>query len=235
MYRLFTIKRAFTAGLMTALFSFSPFVAAALVADWQFNTLGDTEGWTASSYHGAGFKVANAASGSEIVLTSDNLQNQNDSKLYSPTGVLSLSVGATAWESYTIRIRQLGTDNTTPVAFDTNGTIAMISAGGVPTINPIHTPTTLGYSTAPVTVENQASEWNLVSYDISAYSGDIAGGFRMDPMAGTVGVPSSLILGNFEIDYITITDNAVIPEPASFVLMLLGGLMVIVCRFRQKV
>lgn len=222
------------AGLVAVLSGFSPLASAALVADWQFNTLGDTEGWTAQSFTVNGLTVANAVSGPEVVLTSANLRNQNDPKLYSPTGSLSLSGGATAWETYTIRIRQLGTDNTTPVAFNTSSTIAMLGAGGVPTINPIHNATNLGYH-APVTVTNQANEWNLVSYDISAYSGDILGVFRLDPIQGT-DAGGGVIQGNFEIDYITITDNAVpVPEPASLLFLALGGLVVVFGgRFRRK-
>ncbi len=230
MYAIMMLKNRCAFGLITALISFGSIASGAVVVDWQFNTIGDVEGWTdISNYSVNNLKVANAVSGSEVVLTSDNLKNTTDTKLNSPTGTVTLSDDATAWETYTIRIRHLGTDGVTPVAFDTAGTIAMIT-GGLDTFNPIHDTTTPGYK-APVTVVNQANHWNLVTYDISGYSADF-GKYRLDPITG-FDAGGGTIQGNFEIDYITITDNAVIPEPGSVMLLLVGGLAFIGLKRRQ--
>jgi len=199
--------------------------ATIIVRDWQFNTPGDNEGWTAGSFQVNNLHVGAAVQGSETVLTSDNLQNQADPKLFWPADAITLPVQSTAWEELTIRLRQIGDDGVTPVAFDASGTIATISAGAWPTIAPFPTSTNLG-ATVPVTVEAQADQWLLVTFDMSAFSGTVTGGSRMDPVAGNF-VGDGVVLGNFEIDYVTLTSNGEIPEPASIALLGAGGLMML--------
>ncbi len=192
--------------------------AGMVVRDWQFNTPGDNEGWTASSWTVKNLHVAAAVSGSETVLTCENLQNQADPKLYWPSDDIALPAGATSWESLTYRIRQIGTDGVTPVPFDIAGTIAVYAAGGLPNIAPIATATN-AEATPPVTVEAQAGEWLLITWDLTAYDGTINGGTRTDPVGGTVA--DGEILGNFEIDYVTLT---AVPEPATLALLACGAL-----------
>jgi len=176
-----------------------PATAGIVVRDWQFNTPGDNEGWTADAYQVYNLHVAAAVSGPETVLTCEHLQNQADPKLHWPDEVVPMPAEAISWESLTFRIRQIGVDGVTPAPFDSGGTITMLGAGSIPTLNPI--PTASG---GTVTVVPQADEWLLIVYDLTAWSGDISPMVRMDPIAGT-DIGGGVIQGNFEIDFVTLT------------------------------
>ena len=199
--------------------------ASIVVRDWQFNTPGDTEGWTGQSWTVNNLKIATAQGGTESVLTCDNLQNQGDTKIYWPSDTTSLPGGATSWDKLTYRIRQIDTDGTTPQAFDDGGTIALLSPGPFGNVAPIPTATDAG-ATPPVTVTSQADEWLLIEWDISAYTADFNGGIRVDPVTGVDdGDPgTNIYLKNFEIDYVTLT---AVPEPGVVGLLVLGGLLLL--------
>lgn len=206
--------------------------AQTIVGDWQFNTPGDNEGWTAQSFVVNNLHVGPAVSGSEIVLTSDNLRNQNDAKIYFPAGELSLPGGSPGWDKLVIRIRQIGTDGVTPVAFNNTGTFAMLNGSNQPWPTLSFVDGTTGGGNVPVTQVTEAGEWNVFTYDLSAYtSGVIAGGNRMDPVTGTVS--GTDILGNFEIDYVTLTAQP-IPEPGVYALMAGVAALGLAVHRRQK-
>ncbi|MFW6155631.1 MAG: right-handed parallel beta-helix repeat-containing protein, partial [Planctomycetota bacterium] len=189
--------------LVTVLSVMVPASAEIIVRDWQFNTPGDTEGWTAQSWTVNALHVAAAVQGSETVLTCDRLQNQADPKLYWPNEAIALPPDAASWQDLIIRIRQIGPDGATPVPFDNSGT-GVINAGAFPTLWPIPTASD-PEGAPPVVVVPQADEWLLIMWDLTGYSGTINPQVRMDPIQGTYGDGPGDVLGNFEIDYVTLT------------------------------
>lgn len=214
-----------------ALFSLSVAQGQTIVADWQFNTPGDNEGWTGNSFTVNNLHVGPAVSGSEIVLTSDNLQNQADPKINFPAETLSLPGGSPGWDQLVIRIRQIGDDGETPVTFDNASTFAMLDAGNIPWPTLGFVDGTTGGGNVPVTQVTEAGEWNVFTYDLSFYtSGSVVGPVRLDPVQGTD--TGTEILGNFEIDYVTLT--AQVPEPGAYALMAGLGIFALAWRRRQK-
>ncbi|WP_269543137.1 hypothetical protein [Cerasicoccus fimbriatus] len=197
--------------------------ATVIVEDWQFNTPGDNEGWTANAFTVANLHVGPAVSGSETVLTSDNLQNQADPKIFFPNEVIALPVGSTGWDQLVIRIRQIGDDGVTPVAFNNVGSFAMLGTTPWGTLEFIDGDTGDG-DLVPVTQVTESDEWNIFTYDLSEYtSGSISGGPRLDPIQGN-DIGGGVIQGNFEIDYVTLTANS-IPEPGQTSLLIGAALL----------
>lgn len=202
--------------------------AQIIVADWQFNTPGDTEGWTAQSFTVNNLLVGSAVDGSETVLTSDNLQNQADAKIYFPAETVSLPGGSPGWDKLVIRIRQIGSDGVTPVTFDNTGTFAMLSQSNQPWPTLLFVDGSTGGGDVPVSLITETGEWATFTYDLSVFtSGSITGGNRLDPVTGVAN--DSLIEGNFEIDYVTLT--AQVPEPGMYAL--LAGVAVLASVIRR--
>jgi len=204
--------------------------AQTIAYDVQFNTPGDTEGWSFASWTTNGLVVADAVGGSgESVLTSQTPFLTDDLMIYFPDQPIDLPTGATGWDKMTIRIRQIGTDGVTPVAFNTGHTnFAMLgSTSGGSTPWPV-----LFWDTAggDVTVDQttESDGWNVFVFDLSAYnSGSITAKERMDPVTG------NSLLGNFELDYLTITAVTPVPEPA-VVSAFLGALIFVGALTRRR-
>lgn len=201
------------------------------VGNWQFNTPGDNEGWTAQTFTVNNLHVGNAVSGSEIVLTSDNLRNQADAKIYFPNTPFELPGGSTGWDKLVIRIRQIGNDGVTPVAFNNSGAFATLgSQTPWGTLAFINGNTGTG-STVPVTQVTEAGQWNIFTYDLSNYtSGTMSAQTRMDPVSG-FDAGGGVIQGNFEIDYVTL--SAFVPEPSTYAL-LAGALTLSVVALKRR-
>lgn len=205
--------------------------ASLVVFDSQFNTPGDTEGWT-PNFTVKGLVIADALGGSgESVLTSTGIQSQDDPMIFFPNATIALPESASGWEAMTVRIRQIGTDGVTPVAFSTAHTnFAMLAGtGGGSTPWPVLFWDTAG-GNVTVGQVTESNEWNVFTFDLSAYTaGDIKANERMDPFT------SSSFLGNFEIDYVTITavGSAAVPEPST-IAMVMGSFALIGVSLRRR-
>jgi len=195
-------------GMLTAA-GLSLFVAhaasAAVVADYQFNTVGDEEGWV-------GVNATAVATGTSL----DGVASNNDPQLR----LDSQSITTTGdWTTLTFSVRETETAGGTPLAFDPVGlNVTLYDQAGFP-----------GGGNAAVfggvtLVNALANGFNELTVDISSYAFDIVG-IRVDPAGGAASNSNSDTIDNvFEVDYITVSDNTVIPEPASLALLGLGGL-----------
>ena len=191
--------------------------ASIIAADFQFNTVGDTEGW--SSRNVTDMDVRSTVSGSETVLS--GTASTTDPRLTYGEGI-DLPVSASEWESLVFRFRQLDgspVGGGTAKAYDTDGTVLRIDAFGILD--------TLPSATTPegiYTVENQADNWILMTVDLSGQTASSIPSVRIDPVGGTSG-------DGFEMDSVTFT---AIPEPMTLGLLGIAGLLV-ATRVRREV
>ena len=158
---------------------------------WEFNSIGDTEGWADNgSGDIVGMTVANAISGSEVVLTSSDIQGAGDSQIVwngpaiTPPG---------AWATWEVRFRQLtgnpadgGTTfvdplDTAQVTFVANNTVV------------------INLATEVLSLTNEANGWVTAVFDISRVGFVDLGALRIDAVAN--------IDLNFEIDYSTVSSQ----------------------------
>ncbi|RKX41723.1 MAG: hypothetical protein DRP64_10990 [Verrucomicrobia bacterium] len=175
--------------------------------DWQFNTLGDTEGWTQATLalvSGAGdiaaFTVTNAFLGTEIVLASQGINGNDPQLIYTNR----LSPDGEYWSTAEIRVRQLDLAGT-PLAWDSAGCAAVLdnNLGGT------------GWTVLPAIggvswdVQNQSDDWIVATISISSYETNLINGIRFDPVGQDAGTNK-----NFEVDYIKLTTTGA-PPPLS--------------------
>lgn len=190
-------------------------VQAAAIGDFQFNTLGDTEGWTAransslpTGFEADGDSLNGTATGNDpIIEYFDDLTKASTAN----------------WTTIVLRVRetgdvngQAGTSNTVP--FNATGVLAVINEGGSPTS---------GILTVNSFVDS-GDGFFTVTYDISGFTADTIDKIRIDPIGGASSNSNSQTTDNFfEIDFIQVNDDSVIPEPASLSLLGLGMLAMI--------
>lgn len=185
--------------------------SAATVYSAEFNTPGDTEGWTPWNLTGAGL----TADGDSLNgLAPTGVAGQNDPQIRISDVSISKTDGA-FWESIVFRVRE--TQNETPAgvvsAFDTLGLNVQFQlgvGGGVPVV-------TMGdrdrFSAVPsgegfftVTVDLSPA---LPTVDFGpTFTGAEINALRIDPIGGAGGSTNSQTNGNsFEIDFIRITET----------------------------
>ena len=169
-------------------------MAAQANVNWEFNTLGDLEGWDitpfASNSLPDGIEVTNAVSGSEIVLTAPTM-------LAGDPGVLNLSTNSAAgeyWNTLEIRARQLDGVGGSPVPWDSG-------AGTVVVLNSAVISYTVGGSGWDTTTE--ANEWIVTTLSLPTVGTNDITYLRVDPVPGAG--------ESFEIDYIRLTTSATPP------------------------
>lgn len=205
------ISRVSFAALVT------PFASAAVIG-FNFDTPGDTEGFTASTAPAnavvTGFNAALGIDGSTGVLTSSDVSIDPQVRL---GGTITLPSGE-RWSNISIRFRQLnlnpGEVGVAGAPYDGNGTIIFFNNSTANLgVAALATKTVNGSGpfagdTYNMTLTAQADEWQVMDIDLSAAptlnSGNITA-MRFDPV-GNVNTK------NFEIDSISFES---IPEPSS--------------------
>lgn len=211
--------------------------SAALVA-YEFNTVGSTEGWNASTVpipNGVvtGFKAALGING-DGVLTSDDINI--DPQLTKGGPAATLPIGDT-WSSMTIRFRHLsdnpGAAGVTSSPYSLTGTLLFFNgtlANRTPGPTGISTQTYAGTGAYAadsynMTLTAEADNWQVMVLDLNnapvLNSGDITT-LRFDPIGNAAEK-------NFEVDYVRFQS---IPEPASALLSVLGGMCLLARRRR---
>lgn len=210
--------------------------SAALVA-YEFNTVGDTEGWNASTAPNpngvvTGFKSALGING-DGVLTSDDV---NIDPQLTKGGAATLPIGDT-WGSMTIRFRHLsdnpGAVGVTSTPYSLSGTLLFFNGtleNRTPGATGISTQTYVGTGAYAadsygMTLTAESDNWQVMVLDLSnapvLNSGDITA-LRFDPIGNAAEK-------NFEVDYVRFQS---IPEPASALLSVLGGMSLLARRRR---
>ena len=192
--------------------------------DWQFNTLGDDEGWTAS--RAGNLDVRAAVSGSETVLSTVISGSNADAKLFNPA--FTAPANFLNWNTLTYRFRQIDGDptvgGTAPKAYD--GTANRFDFPGWGFISGDLQTAAASDPDVTFTVE-PSGEWIVFSVDVSSSTNPSIGAsnVRLDPIS---------VLGEgFEVDYVTLTAD-VVPEPSAIALFLgAGALGFAVCRRRR--
>jgi PKD repeat protein len=188
------------------------------VTNFDFNVAGTdaaarmnwSPGTTINSTDGTeikGLKAATAVGDAGTTVLTMSYAIQADIKLYYRGANITLPTNATGWNKYIIRMRQIGTDMVTPVAFNGTGTIMNVTATGsvLPTIGTL--PVTNGIiAGVPFTVVKEAGEWMTYSFDLTGRTGSFLTNWRIDPLQiYPPAVVNTTNSGNFEVDYIKIT------------------------------
>jgi len=205
--------------------------AHAAVFSFEFNTAGNTEGWTASAAPAnalvTGFKQATGIDGISGVLTSDDVEIDPQILRTGAANTITLPAGE-KWSTFETRFRHLsgnpGAVGTAATAYNSNGTILFFNNA---TTNlgtgPLTTKSVVGTGayatdtyTLTLTTDPAGGEWQLLSVSFAA--APVLGGqnftaIRFDPIGNDAAK-------NFEIDYIRVTS---VPEAGSAALALLGA------------
>lgn len=155
---------------------------------WNFNTLGDTEGW-GQDLNGqiVGLTASNG------VLTADSI-SANDPQVVQ-WGSFAPALGY--WDSMVIRIRQLDSGGS-PQAWDSSGCAVVLDDEIISS--------ELGGTGWEVTTE--ADGWIVASKDISTLGTTELGFLRFDPVGQYAGTNKT-----FEVDYVQLTSAATPPAP----------------------
>ncbi len=179
-----------------AIFMLGMAVQAQSTISWDFDTLGDTEGWgPVPDGHNsltAGIWVTNGFD--SVVLTASDVTGI-DPGIFIATN-LSVASGE-FWGSIEVRLRTLNANGGTPVAYNPDGTLMVLN--GI--VNGPVGGTLNGWTN---TVE--AGEWLVTSLDISGFGTNDITYLRLD-------VPSGGVAGNFEYDYIKLHTTTNAPPP----------------------
>ncbi|MEM6854380.1 MAG: PEP-CTERM sorting domain-containing protein [Planctomycetota bacterium] len=211
------MKRKFglfvAAGLSLAV---SHSASAAIVANFDFDTAGQPEGWTLTnalrSVNGNGFLRGNVTVG-----------NNDPQMRLGETLQLTRTAGSTAWDELVVVVSEYDAFSNNPgdagnlvTSTDTTGVTAIFNLqAGTPNLN-------VGEPTASAVDSNG---FVTLTWDISGLTTATTGTIRIDPVGGPDTGGNS-----FFVDSITFTDNNPIPEPASLMLVGLGGLAMLTRR-----
>ena len=164
-----------------------PPAPAKLVHTWDFNSIGNTEGWADNgSGDIVGMTVANAISGSEVVLTSSDVQGTGD-----PMAVWNGPAIAApgAWTTWEVRFRQLSgnpSDPTTEPVQPLDTLQVTFVANNSVVIN-------LATEVISYVPDAASNGWVTAVFDISRVGTADLIALRIDPISN--------IEFNFEIDY----------------------------------
>lgn len=200
------------AGLASIFAILTPLANGALVMGWEFNSDGNQEGWTLAGTTGvsvAGGFISGTASGNDPQFTQ---------------GSLSIAPGAgETWTTLTFRVRETQDAQTNaPTAaglvteFSNVGLIVSINGGPSSPFSSPSNGTTAG------------DGWFEVEYDISGFGSGTITSLRVDPIGGAQSNSNSQTDGNaYDVDYIRVSDTAVIPEPSAAILGALGSLLLL--------
>ena len=185
--------------------------SAAIVEDYQFNTDGNLEGWFVAGGVSGGVTVAGgvltgtATSADPVLRNNDGITRAANSD----------------WVSISARVRETDETNTV-VPATAGGLTAIFFSTGNPNAN-FGAPDVI----APLDADGFALlTWNIVG-EAALASYDA---FRLDPIGSGNGENGDANGNLFEVDFITVTDSSVVPEPASLALLGLGGLTMLTRR-----
>ncbi len=166
---------------------------AGVVADYQFNTTGATEGWV-----DRGIGTGNEG------LTCDGQSLTALSPVADPQLKLNAPLMRPAdaeWDTVTFRIRETQTPGGPPIAFDPIGTVVQINNGGKNGLT-VSKP-------ADFTAEDSGDGFTTVTVSIAAFKNQVIDELRIDPIGGTLKNSNSDTPDNtYEIDFIQVTATA---------------------------
>lgn len=168
---------------------------AATIAEWNFNTASDAEGWTTLNV------TTPAVTGGNFT----GVASGNDPQLLRTA--LSLTVGAgETWDKVTFRVRETEDGGGVLDVFNPTGLVVALNA----------TAFTTGFSAI-----DSGGGYFTVSIDISSFpTATTITSMRVDPIGGAASNSNSETnLNTFEVDFIRIT---AIPEPSSALLLGIG-------------
>ena len=185
--------------------------AQAASFNYEFNTTGNTEGWTANSdVTGLGQATA-IGTGGERVLTSTDLTG-NDPVLLAPTN-LALGAGET-WDKIEFRFRLLNGNGGTPISYVPSGTLLILKNAGGSAQSPEFADTTFfgpdGDLYGLTIAADGAGEWQLLT--LSFANAPTAAALTIDSLR--IDLVGNDQAKNFEVDYIRVTAKALTPEVA---------------------
>jgi len=184
-------------GLSVALGTTAP---AAIVSQSDFVTSGSHDNWT------AGGGAIREVSGDGLLRLRTTT---NDPQLVlGVANELTRAASSTGWTTFETLARELDEVGGSPVAFDPTGTLLIFNG------NNLGAPDTVGAA--------DAGGFQLLTWDISGVASTTSGNIRLDFFGGpgTTGAPNNV----GELEFIRVSDNSVIPEPASLALIGVGGL-----------
>lgn len=203
------MKKIFSFAIAT-MFAMSCLAHADVVQqNYEFNSLGDFEGFTG------------IASAGTLVADGDSLNGgpvtNNDPQLFN-TGA-SIALVGTEWTTLEMRVREVDSSTSNAVTLSQFTPIGMVVTAGPG--NSINGNTTPGAFTAV----DSGSEFLTITVDISGFSGTLTN-LRIDPIGGSGTGADAAGPGtngnSFQVDWIRISDNAAVPEPSSLAVLGLG-------------
>ncbi len=190
---------------------------SAVVASYNFNTAGNTEGWAASSLNVSGLDASGG--------TLNGTASSNDPQL--KQSGLSLTVGSgETWDEIIFRVRETEDVDNNPATNDLAGTVTFNAVGLVVVLNNTGALTfNSGFSAV-----DSGDGYFTVSLDISSVAAATTiTELRIDPIGGASINSNSQTQGNlFEVDSIQVTS---VPEPST---TLLGGTLLLGLALRRR-
>lgn len=195
-------KTLFCAGILSAFALFAPNASAAAIADYNFTTDGDTEGWTATSTSSL------TTSGGFLTGTATG----NDPQLLNNPVSHTVGVGGT-WDTLVFRVREV--DSASGLYIGEAGAPAFNTVGLVVQVNGLIANSGFSYVAS-------GDNFYTVTTDISGLAATSITNVRVDPIGGALSNSGSETNGNsFEVDFIQI-NGTVVPEPSAALLSGLG-------------
>ena len=179
-----------------------------VAAHFEFNTHGDTEGWT--GIHGTTPVQKISINGVEGVLTSEEPVVGNDPKLvYNPD--LTLQSPFFSWGEIEFRVRQLDDTGQASMEWDPRGTILLLQPGGVnfDWIEPEN-----DYTITP----EPEGDWIVVRADIYAMGAGSINSIRLDPIGHADNEGK-----NYEVDYVRVIGLCAPLPPTGMAAVRAGG------------